>query len=126
MQRSGIRIAIDDFGSGYSALSYLRDLPIDELKLDREFIAPILDDERAEAIVCGVIDLAHRFGLTSVAEGVEDKATADLLRSFGCGFAQGHYFSMPVPAEAIRLGLWGAPSGDGPVEPSETTRSFLA
>jgi diguanylate cyclase (GGDEF)-like protein len=126
LRASGIRVAIDDFGSGYAAMTYLHELPIDELKLDRQFVAPILHDERAAAIVRSVIELAHQFGLTSVAEGVEDKATADLLRSFGCGFAQGHYFSMPVPAEAIRLGLWGAPSGDGPVEPSETTRSFLA
>ena len=62
LRHAGIRVAIDDFGSGYSALSYLRDLPIDELKLDRQFIAPILDDARADAIVSTIIDLAHRLG----------------------------------------------------------------
>ena len=86
-------------------MTYLHELPIDELKLDRQFIAPIQHDGRATAIVRSVIELANEFGLTSVAEGVEDEATADLLRSYGCGFAQGHYFSMPVPAQAIRLGI---------------------
>jgi EAL domain-containing protein (putative c-di-GMP-specific phosphodiesterase class I) len=109
LRRSGIRVAIDDFGSGYGAMTYLHELPIDELKLDRQFIAPIPHDRRATAIVRSVIELAGQFGLTSVAEGVEDEATADLLRSYGCGFGQGHYFSKPVPAEAIRggVGVWG-------------------
>ena len=101
MQRLGIRIAIDDFGSGYSALSYLRDLPIDELKLDREFIAPILEDERAEAIVCAVIDLAHRLGMTCVAEGVENAATAARLATYGCDLVQGYHCSPPVPAAQV-------------------------
>jgi diguanylate cyclase (GGDEF)-like protein len=118
LRASGIRVAIDDFGSGYGAMTYLHELPIDELKLDRQFVAPIEHDDRAAAIVRSVIELAHQFGLTSVAEGVEDKATAELLTSFGCGFAQGHYFSPPVPAQAIRLDLWrSAPTREAHVDP---------
>jgi diguanylate cyclase len=104
----GIRIAIDDFGSGYAAMTYLRELPIDEIKLDRQFVAPILRDPRAAAIVQSVIELAETCGISSVAEGVEDKATADRLKEYGCGYVQGHYFSPPVPAEAVRLGVWGS------------------
>jgi diguanylate cyclase (GGDEF)-like protein len=134
LRASGIRVAIDDFGTGYAAMTYLHELPIDELKLDRQFIAPILGDERAAAIVRSVIELAGEFGLTSVAEGVENREIAELLKSYGCGFAQGHYFSMPVPAEAIRLGVWGpapeatpqtAPDAEG-VTPPATTRPSWA
>ncbi|MCV7135563.1 EAL domain-containing protein [Mycobacterium hodleri] len=102
LRDSGVRVAIDDFGSGYAAMTYLHELPVDELKLDREFVKPILHDERAAAIVVSVLHLAKGFGLACVAEGVEDRATAELLKSHGCGYAQGHYFSRPVSAQAIR------------------------
>jgi diguanylate cyclase (GGDEF)-like protein len=92
----GIRIAIDDFGSGYSALSYLRELPIDEVKLDRSFIAPITEHPHTAAIVRAVIDLAHTLGLTTVAEGVETAAIAATLTSYRCDVAQGHYYSPPM------------------------------
>jgi diguanylate cyclase (GGDEF)-like protein len=98
LRENGIRVAIDDFGSGYSALSYLHDLPIDEVKLDRQFIAPVLVDWRAAAIVRAVIDLAHVLGVTTVAEGVEDAATAARLREYGCEVAQGYYYSRPLDA----------------------------
>ena len=101
MRGLGIRISIDDFGSGYSALSYLRELPIDELKLDRELIAPILEDERAEAIVCAVVDLTHRLGMTCVAEGVENAATAARLATYGCDLVQGYHCGPPVPASQV-------------------------
>ncbi|MGV1006542.1 MAG: putative bifunctional diguanylate cyclase/phosphodiesterase [Candidatus Nanopelagicales bacterium] len=101
LRERGIRVSIDDFGSGYSALWYLRDLPVDEVKLDRRFIAPIVSDPRAAAVVRAVIDLAHVLLLTVVAEGVEDSQTADLLRSYGCDVVQGFYYSPPVPADEI-------------------------
>ena len=91
LRQRGIRIAIDDFGSGYSALWYLRELAIDEVKLDRQFIAPILVDARAAAVVRGVVDLAHVLGVTTVAEGVENAETAEKLREFGCEVAQGYF-----------------------------------
>lgn len=108
LRQNGIRVAIDDFGSGYAAMTYLRELPIDEIKLDRQFVTPIVQDPRAAAIVESVIELADTFGICCVAEGVEDKATAERLKEYGCGYAQGHYFSPPVPAQAISLGVWGS------------------
>jgi len=104
LRHNGIRIAIDDFGTGYSTLSYLRDLPIDEVKLDRSFIAPILVDERTAAVVRAVVDLAHVLGLTTVAEGVEDAATAARLQEYGCDVGQGYFYSPPVTSEEL-LGL---------------------
>lgn len=101
MRQRGIRIAIDDFGSGYSALWYLRELAIDEVKLDRHFIAPIRVDPRAAAVVRGVVDLAHVLGVTTVAEGVENLETAERLREFGCEVAQGYFYSPPVSAAAM-------------------------
>ena len=118
LRENGVRIAIDDFGSGYSALWYLRELPVDEVKLDRQFIAPILVDPRAAAIVRAVIDLARALGVTSVAEGVEDALTAVRLIEYGCEVAQGYYYSPPVDAAAMlemlssrsRLSCRSAPS----------------
>ncbi|WP_233209227.1 GGDEF domain-containing phosphodiesterase [Mycobacterium sp. ENV421] len=101
LRRSGIRIAIDDFGSGYSALSYLRDLPIDEVKLDRSFIAPISADERAAAVVRAVVDLAHVLDLSVVVEGVEDAETAAMVKACGCDVGQGFYYSPPLSPEGL-------------------------
>ena len=101
LRDDGIQIAIDDFGSGYSALSYLRDLPIDEVKFDRHFIASVATDARAAAVVSAVIDLNHNLGITVVAEGVEDAETATWLREHDCDIGQGYYFGRPVPAAEI-------------------------
>lgn len=102
----GIHVAIDDFGSGYSALDYLRRLPIDELKLDKELITPISADPRAAVIVRKTLELARELGILCVAEGVEDAATADLLTSYGCDVAQGFYFSPPVTADVLPRLMW--------------------
>ncbi|KAA0112097.1 bifunctional diguanylate cyclase/phosphodiesterase [Mycolicibacterium sp. P1-5] len=102
LQEHGIRIAIDDFGSGYSALSYMRDLTVDEVKLDRHFIAPIPADKRAAAVVRAVINLAAELGLSTVAEGIETATTADWLREQGCNIGQGYYFSPPLTADKLR------------------------
>ena len=101
LRARGIRVAIDDFGSGYSALWYLREFPVDEVKLDREFIAPILTHPASAAIARAVIGLAHSLGLTPVAEGVENAETAARLREYGCVIAQGFHFSAPLPAPAV-------------------------
>ena len=101
LREQGIRVAIDDFGSGFSALSYLRDLPIDEVKLDRQFISSITEDTRAAAVVRAMIDLTHELGVTVVAEGIEDAGTADWLREHGCDIGQGYYFGAPVAASMI-------------------------
>ena len=100
----GTTIAIDDFGSGYSALSYLRDLPIDEVKLDRSFVAPITTDPGAAAIVRSVIELSHTLALTTVAEGVESVEVAAALTRYGCDMVQGDYYSPPLAiADLLQL-----------------------
>ena len=103
----GIRVAIDDFGSGYSALSYLRDLPIDEVKMDRHFVASVATNARAAAVVRAVIELTHDLGITVVAEGIEDAETADWLRQHGCDIGQGYHFGRPVDPDQIPLLVTG-------------------
>ena len=98
LRSNGIRVAIDDFGSGYSALWYLREFPVDEIKLDKEFVAPVLTQPTSAEIVRSVVNLAHALGITPVAEGVENAATAERLREFGCDVAQGYFYSRPLPA----------------------------
>jgi len=97
----GIAVSIDDFGTGYASLSYLRQLPVTELKLDRSFTADLLTDARTDAIVSGTIDMAHRLGLRVVAEGVEHLATLRRLEALGCDESQGYLHSRPVPAAAL-------------------------
>ena len=101
LRETGIRIAVDDFGTGYSSLAYLRDLPIDELKLDRSFIFPMADDARAAALVSSIVDLAHSLGMSAVAEGVEDAVAYDELVRYGCDQAQGFHMSRPQPVAEL-------------------------
>ena len=101
LRESGIRIAVDDFGTGYSSLAYLRDLPIDELKLDKSFVFPMADDARAAALVASIIELAHSLGVRMVAEGVEDAVAYDELTRYGCDEAQGFHLTRPLPAAAL-------------------------
>jgi EAL domain-containing protein (putative c-di-GMP-specific phosphodiesterase class I) len=97
----GIRISIDDFGTGYSSLSRLRQLPLDEVKIDRSFVSGITADARAHAVVRLTVQLAREHGLAVVAEGVEDAATIAALTALGCGVAQGYLFSHPLPEPAL-------------------------
>ncbi|OBI22616.1 hypothetical protein A5713_11005 [Mycobacterium sp. E2497] len=101
LRENGIRVAIDDFGSGYATLTYLRELPADEVKLGHEFVAPILHDDRAATIVRSVIELSSGFDITTVAEGVEDYETAHRLKEYGCDAVQGNFFCPPLPASEI-------------------------
>ena len=98
IRERGFRISIDDFGTGHSALAQLKRLPVDELKIDKSFVLNIAD-QRDEAVVRTAIELAHKFGLTAVAEGVEDDACLARLRQLGCESAQGFYFSRSLPAD---------------------------
>ncbi len=118
LRDSGVRIALDDFGIGYSALSYLRELPIDQLKLDRQFIAPILVDERAAAIVRMIIELAHTLGMTVVAEGIENAAAAARVAEYGCDIIQAHLYSPPVSVEAVVKLLSAKSLAGGPRQPT--------
>ena len=99
----GIHISIDDFGTGYSSLVYLKQLPVDEIKIDRSFVTDMLEDENDEVIVRSTIDLAHNIGMKVVAEGVETQAVYDKLVSLGCDAAQGFHMGRSVPpAEFLR------------------------
>jgi diguanylate cyclase (GGDEF)-like protein len=93
----GVAVAIDDFGVGQSSLAYLRRLPVRELKIDKSFVLGLAQDEDDRLIVRTIVDLGHRLGLRVTAEGVEDAATLDYLRSIGCDHAQGYYLARPLP-----------------------------
>ncbi len=97
----GVRIAIDDFGSGYSSLSHLRRLPVDVLKIDKSFVLRMDTDESDETIVRSTIDLAHNLGLCVVAEGVETDANQQRLAELGCDTIQGYHLSEPVGASTL-------------------------
>jgi len=99
LQVSGIKIAIDDFGAGYSSFSSLRDLPFAELKVDRSFVMGCSTDATNAAICQTAIDLAHRFGSAAVAEGIETQADLQALMVMGCDFGQGVLIAPPMPKE---------------------------
>ena len=92
---------LDDFGTGFSSLSQLQQLPIDEIKIDRSFVMRMDTDRNDAVMVRSIIDLARNLGLRVVAEGVEEQASLDLLSSFGCDIAQGYLISKPKPAGEI-------------------------
>lgn len=110
LRDNGIKVAIDDFGKGHVALSYLRDLPIDEVKLDSSLIAPILKDSRAAALLQAAVGMIHGLGLTAVAKCVEDRDTVERLRDYGCDIGQGYFFSPPLDLQ----NLLGLPAGYSP------------
>ena len=95
----GVRIAIDDFGTGFSSLGYLRDFPIDLLKIDKSFVDGILADEQQVALVEGIIGIAGTLGMKVIAEGIEDPRQQTALAAMGCEFGQGYLFSPPVSAQ---------------------------
>ena len=97
LRNAGIRIAIDDFGTGYSSLARLSELPIDTLKIDQVFTRRLPEDRRSGTLVETIIDLAHAFDMTTVAEGVETQGQLDFLRRAGCDESQGYLHSRPVP-----------------------------
>jgi EAL domain-containing protein (putative c-di-GMP-specific phosphodiesterase class I) len=94
-------MVIDDFGTGYSSLSYLERFPVGHVKIDRSFIAKLGNEGGASALVSGMIRLAHSLGLAVIAEGVESEDDLKRLQDLGCDLAQGHYFSKPLPKEAM-------------------------
>ncbi|CUA85266.1 PAS domain S-box/diguanylate cyclase (GGDEF) domain [Gulbenkiania indica] len=98
----GVVLYIDDFGTGFSSLAYLKSLPVSALKIDRVFVAAMTEHAQDALIVQSTIELAHNFGLQVIAEGVEDYETAEALRRLGCDIAQGYCFARPMPAEEAR------------------------
>jgi EAL domain-containing protein (putative c-di-GMP-specific phosphodiesterase class I) len=100
-----VGIAIDDYGTGYSSLAYLAELPVTELKLDRSFVAAMSGSPRSAAIVTSTLQLAHALGLVLVAEGVEDEETLLALAALGCDTVQGYHISRPLPAAELEAWL---------------------
>jgi diguanylate cyclase (GGDEF)-like protein len=107
----GVRLSVDDFGTGYSSLSRLRDLPLNELKIDRSFVTEMAEDGQGVAIVRSAIDLGHHLGLEVVAEGVERADTLEELRALGCDSAQGYLLLRPLPADEVTAWLRGVGGG---------------
>jgi len=102
LKGTGVALSIDDFGTGYSSLAYLKRFPLDELKIDRLFVAGLLADRGDHQIVRSVIDLAHNFELKAVAEGVEEPATLEELKRMGCDMAQGFLVARPMGEREFR------------------------
>ena len=111
LHNMGARVSIDDYGTGYSSLAYLQNLPIDQLKVDQSFVVNLASVPGDAVIVRSTIDLAHNLGLTVVAEGVEDEVTLDMLVEAGCDSAQGHFFSRALAAEELTTWLTESPFG---------------
>ncbi len=128
----GVRISVDDFGTGYTSLQNLKRLPIDELKIDHSFVTPMLHDESSLIIVRSTINLGHDLGLRVIAEGVEDEPTLTRLSGLGCDLVQGFHVSEPLPARALdewlELNAWGrgASMRDRLPGPHEQDRRRLA
>ena len=99
LKSDGLRFAIDDFGTGYSSLGILQKLPVDTVKIDRTFVTGLPDNDVNRSMVEMIVTLSHGLGLDVVAEGIENPEEVEFLRSLGCDFGQGYFFSMPVPVD---------------------------
>lgn len=127
LRELGVRLAIDDFGTGHASLTYLARFPVDQVKVDRSFVAGLGADAGSAAIVGGVIAMAHTFDLQVIAEGVETEGQLAILRDLGADHVQGYLMSRPVPDDSLDLTLTAsarrtlvpAPRGEGPVAPVE-------
>ncbi|KJY84873.1 hypothetical protein TW81_02460 [Vibrio galatheae] len=100
-KEQSIRISLDDFGTGYSSLSLLKHLPICEVKIDKSFVSDMLSNDKSYSMLAGVLDMAQRLGMETVAEGVESAEEAVVLRQLGCDVFQGYYFAKPMPLGAL-------------------------
>jgi EAL domain-containing protein (putative c-di-GMP-specific phosphodiesterase class I) len=117
----GCRLSIDDYGTGYSSLAYLRRLPLNEIKIDKQFVQRMARDASDAVIVRSTIELAHNMGLDVVAEGVEDEVTLERLRALGCDMVQGFYLSKPLTAVDVPVWMRSA-RAKAAAEPAELRR----
>jgi EAL domain-containing protein (putative c-di-GMP-specific phosphodiesterase class I) len=101
IKKTGVKLAIDDFGTGYSSMTYLKNFPIDTLKIDRSFIQDIVFNRKDAAIAQTIVQLADNLELETIAEGVETEAQLRMLKKMGCNECQGFYLSRPVTANEI-------------------------
>ncbi|BEP96471.1 bifunctional diguanylate cyclase/phosphodiesterase [Acidovorax sp. A79] len=121
LARIGVFLSIDDFGTGYSSLNYLRQLPAQQLKIDRSFVNDLESSEDARAVVAAVVSLAHALGLRVVAEGVETSGQRDILLGMGCDELQGFFYARPMPADTLLA--WS--QGEKPVGSADFTPSVI-
>jgi len=117
----GVKLSIDDYGTGYSSLSYIMKLPVQELKIDQSFISRMANDAEISTIVRSTIDLGHNLGLQVVAEGVEDVAVWNMLRSLGCDDAQGYFMSKPLDPGALAHWIRGNAGMFNSSDPSDSS-----
>ena len=104
LKNLGVHVTLDDFGTGYSSLTYLRNLPVETLKIDKSFIDRIAEDETQASLIASIIEMSHVLGLTVVAEGVETNEQLQRLRDCRCDMFQGYIASRPLPEpEAAKL-----------------------
>jgi EAL domain-containing protein (putative c-di-GMP-specific phosphodiesterase class I) len=120
LRQIGVGISIDDFGTGHSSLVRLRELPVTEVKLDRSFVSKVTTEAEDRIIVATVVDLAKALGLRTVAEGIEDEATARAVQHIGCTWGQGYHWSKAVPLHQFNALITGQPAAQGPVNPRHT------
>ena len=113
LSEMGIKLAIDDFGTGYSSLAYLKNLPVDEIKIDKSFVMEMDKDTDDATIVKSTIDLGHTMGLSVIAEGVEGLEAWNMLKALHCDYGQGYYMSRPIPADEMKVWLRESPWGLG-------------
>jgi EAL domain-containing protein (putative c-di-GMP-specific phosphodiesterase class I) len=112
IQDIGVRMVLDDFGTGYASLSYLKKFPLNGLKIDRSFVRQLRSDMGDAAIVSSLIGLSTLLGLSAVAEGIEDRGTADLLARMGCKQGQGYFFGQPMPVAEFEQRFLSATATD--------------
>src|SRR5690606_36756611 len=101
LKRMGITTSIDDFGTGYSSFSCLKDLPVESVKIDRNFVVNVISNRKDAAVCRGIIATASELGMTVVAEGVENREQFELLRGYGCDGFQGYYLSRPMGLDEL-------------------------
>ena len=111
LEKVGVRFSLDDFGIGYSSMEHLASMPIHSLKIDRSFVAGVVDNPKSRAIVHSALLLGSELGLSVIAEGVESEAHAQALLAMGCVFAQGYYYGMPNELAALLADLAHKASG---------------
>ncbi|MEG0036138.1 MAG: EAL domain-containing protein, partial [Oscillospiraceae bacterium] len=102
LHEHGFMLSMDDFGSGYSSLGLLKNLPVDTIKLDKTFFAEYCDKARAKTVTASMISMAKQLGTETVAEGVETLEQVQLLTELGCDIVQGYYFARPMPTEELK------------------------
>jgi EAL domain-containing protein (putative c-di-GMP-specific phosphodiesterase class I) len=105
LRDAGVSVAVDDFGTGYSSLRYLHRFAADVVKIDRSFVASLVDSDHTQKLVGSVVHMANALDLQTIAEGIETAEQLELVRRLGCELAQGYLFSRPVPPDTIELML---------------------